>query len=64
MVGRIGKYLAEGSGFGHKLMYFELNDEKPEKEAIKDIAEFIKNYEKVFKKFCVYLFGRNIVCVW
>jgi len=47
VVGRIGKYLAESSGFGHRMSYFELNDEKPEKESIKEIVEFIKNYERV-----------------
>lgn len=47
VVGRIGKYLAEGSGLGHKMMYFELNDENPEKETIKNIVELIKNYEKI-----------------
>lgn len=47
VVGRIGKYLAESSGFGHKLSYFELDDEKPEKESIKEIVEFIKEYQNV-----------------
>jgi F-type H+-transporting ATPase subunit gamma len=47
VVGRMGKYLAEGSGLGHKISYFEMSDEKPEKEVIKEIVETIKNYERV-----------------
>jgi F-type H+-transporting ATPase subunit gamma len=47
VVGRMGKYLAEGGGFGHKLFYFEMSDEKPEKEVIKEIVDLIKNYERV-----------------
>lgn len=47
VVGRMGKYLAEGAGFGHKLFYFELSDEKPEGKSIKGIVELIKNYERV-----------------
>jgi len=47
VVGRIGKYLAERSGFGHKMFYFELDDDNPEKERIKEIIEFIKNYEEI-----------------
>jgi F-type H+-transporting ATPase subunit gamma len=47
VVGRIGKYLAEGSGFGHKMFYFELNDVKPEEARIGKILEFIKNYKKI-----------------
>jgi len=46
-VGRIGKYLAERSGLGHKMFYFELNDDEPEKKKIKAIIEFIKNYREV-----------------
>ncbi|MGB9598796.1 MAG: F0F1 ATP synthase subunit gamma [Minisyncoccales bacterium] len=47
VVGRIGKYLAESSGFGHKLFYFEMSDEKPEPKAIKEIVDFIKEYRRV-----------------
>ncbi len=47
VVGRTGKYLAEGSGFGHKMFYFELNDVKPEEERIGEILDFIKNYKKI-----------------
>jgi len=47
VVGRIGKYLAERSGFGHKMFYFELDDDEPEKEKVKGIIEFIKNYREI-----------------
>ena len=47
VVGRTGKYLAEGSGFGNKMFYFELNDVKPEEKRIGEILEFIKNYKKI-----------------
>lgn len=47
VVGRMGKYLAERSGFGHKMFYFELDDDNPETERIKGIIEFIKNYEEI-----------------
>jgi len=47
VVGKTGKYLAEGSGFGHKMFYFELNDVKPEQARIGEILEFIKNYRKI-----------------
>lgn len=47
VVGRMGKYLAERSGFGHTMFYFELDDEKPETGRIKGIIERLKNYEKI-----------------
>lgn len=47
VVGKIGKYLAERSGFGHKIFYFNLNDDEPEKEKTKRIIEFIKNYREI-----------------
>ena len=47
VVGRMGKYLAERSGFGHKMFYFELNDDKPEKNRLRGIIDFIKNYEEI-----------------
>jgi len=47
IVGKTGKYLAEGNGFGHKMFYFELNDTSPEEEKIERILEFIKNYKKI-----------------
>jgi F-type H+-transporting ATPase subunit gamma len=47
VVGRLGKYLAESAGFGHKMFYFELNDEKPEERNIAAIIEFIKDYKKI-----------------
>ncbi len=47
VVGRMGKYLAEASGLGMKIFYFELDDEKPERERVKGIAELVKNYKKI-----------------
>lgn len=47
VVGRMGKYLAEGSGFGHKMFYFELDDVRPEEEKIKGILEFIEDYKRI-----------------
>lgn len=47
VTGRIGKYLAERSGFGHKMFYFELDDDEPEKKKIKGIIEFIKDYGEI-----------------
>ncbi len=47
VMGRIGKYLAERSGFGHKMFYFELDDDEPEKEKVKGIIEFMKNYREI-----------------
>lgn len=47
ITGRMGKYLAESSGLGHKIFYFELNDEKPEEKNISGILEFIKNYRRI-----------------
>ena len=47
VIGRVGKYLAERSGFGRKMFYFELNDDYPEKEKIKGIMDFIKDYEEI-----------------
>ncbi len=46
-VGRMGKYLAEISEWRLKMFYFELNDEKPERERVKEIMEFLKNYEEI-----------------
>ena len=47
VVGRMGKYLAETSGRELKMFYFELDDEKPEREKVKGIIEFVKNYEEI-----------------
>ncbi|TSC75980.1 MAG: F-type H+-transporting ATPase subunit gamma [Parcubacteria group bacterium Gr01-1014_30] len=47
VIGRLGKYFAERSGFGHKMVYFELDDDNPEKEKVKGIIEFIKGYEEI-----------------
>jgi len=47
VVGRTGKYFAETSGWGMKMFYFELDDEKPERERVKEIIEFLENYEEI-----------------
>ena len=47
VVGKTGKRLAENSGLGHKMFYFQLNDVKPEKEKLASILDFIKNYKKI-----------------
>jgi len=47
VVGKLGKYIAERSGYGMKMFYFQLDDVKPKKENIEEIAQFIKNYQKV-----------------
>ena len=47
VIGKMGKYLAEKSGRGSKMFYFEFNDDNPEKERVKEIIEFIKNYEEI-----------------
>ncbi len=47
VAGRMGKYLAENSGFGLKMFCFDLDDDEPKKEEIKNIIKFIKNYEEI-----------------
>jgi len=47
VTGRIGKYLAERSKLGHKMFYFELSDDEPEKKKIKGIIDFIKSYKEI-----------------
>ena len=47
VIGRMGKYLAENSGYGHKIFYFQLDEEKPAQEDMKEIIEFIEKYERV-----------------
>lgn len=47
VVGQIGKYLVKRGGLELKTFYFELDDDDPEKEKIKEIIEFIKNYEEI-----------------
>lgn len=46
VIGRIGKYLSEKSGLGHRILCYDLNDDYPETERIKEIVEFIHNYEE------------------
>lgn len=47
VIGKIGKYLAEKSGLGFNIFYFELDDSNPEKERISEILDFIKKYERI-----------------
>jgi F-type H+-transporting ATPase subunit gamma len=47
VVGKTGKYLAENSGLGHKIIYFKMNDEKPEEKNIKEVLDFVKNYKNI-----------------
>jgi F-type H+-transporting ATPase subunit gamma len=47
IVGRMGKYLAEKSGLKLNFFYFDLDDEKPELEKVKEIVDFIKGYEEI-----------------
>ncbi len=47
VVGKMGKYLAEANKLRLKIFYFELDDEKPEREKVKEIIELVKNYEKI-----------------
>lgn len=47
VIGKMGKYLAEQSGYGHKLFYFQLDDEKPAQEDLKELVESIRKYERV-----------------
>lgn len=64
VVGRMGKYLSEAGGWGLKMFYFELNDEKPERERVKEMIEFVKNYEKIIVfhgKFETVLFQKAVM---
>jgi len=47
IVGKMGKYLAEKSKFKENFYYFDLDDEKPELEKLKEIVDFLKNYEEI-----------------
>ena len=47
IVGRMGRYLAEKSDLKLNFFYFELDDEKPELERIKEIVEFLKGYHEI-----------------
>jgi F-type H+-transporting ATPase subunit gamma len=47
VVGRMGKYLAERSDLKLNFFYFELDDEKPELEKVKEIVEFLKGYDEI-----------------
>ena len=47
IVGRMGRYLAEKSDLKVNFFYFELDDERPELEKVKEIVDFLKDYEKI-----------------
>ncbi len=47
ITGKIGKYLAGRSGLRIKMFYFELDDDNPERQQVKKIMDFIKNYEEI-----------------
>ncbi len=47
IVGKIGRYLLETENSKRKFFYFDLDDDRPKKEEIKNIVEFIKNYEEI-----------------
>ena len=47
VIGKTGRYLAERSGFGGRIFYFELDDDNPRREQMKKIMDFIKNYEEI-----------------
>jgi len=47
IVGKIGRYLLERTSAERKFFYFDLDDDNPEKEEVKNIIEFIKNYEEI-----------------
>lgn len=47
ITGRMGKYLAERSGFGHKMFYFELDDNSPTTKEVVEIVDFLKDYQEI-----------------
>lgn len=47
IVGNVGRYLAEKAKMKVNVFYFQLDDEKPEKEKIAEIIDFIKKYERI-----------------
>lgn len=47
IVGKIGRYLLEATDPEIKFFYFDLDDDNPKKEEVKNIIEFIKNYEEI-----------------
>lgn len=47
IVGKIGRYLSETENPERKFFYFDLDDDHPKKEEVKNIIEFIKNYEEI-----------------
>jgi F-type H+-transporting ATPase subunit gamma len=47
IVGRMGRYLVERSDLKLNFFYFDLDDEKPELEKVKEIVDFVKAYEEI-----------------
>lgn len=47
VVGRVGKHFAEKEKLGHKIFYFELNDDEPEEKNIVQLINFIMDYKKI-----------------
>jgi len=47
IVGRVGKYLAEKSGFKRKITFFELDEVNPEKEKISQIFDYLRDYKRI-----------------
>jgi len=47
IVGKMGRYLVEKSEIKLNFFYFDLDDEKPELERVKEIVDFLKNYEEI-----------------
>ena len=47
VVGKMGRYLIERESPGKKIVYFELDDDKPKAKELRDIIEFIKNYQEI-----------------
>jgi ATP synthase F1 gamma subunit len=47
IVGKMGRYLVERSNLKLNFFYFDLDDEKPELEKIKEIVDFVKAYEEI-----------------
>jgi len=47
IVGKMGKYLVERSNLKLNFFYFDLDDEKPELEKIKEIVDFLKGYDEI-----------------
>jgi F-type H+-transporting ATPase subunit gamma len=47
IIGRIAKYYAEREKLGHKIFYFDINDDDPEEKKLIELIEFITNYKRI-----------------